>query len=92
MLDALGEDLKKKHLDVLYCGRNQGNVEEAETKMQEVNEAYEVLSDEELRQKYDRGEDLNPQGGGGGGQGHPFFRQVSALLYAHPKSFFFPHF
>lgn len=79
----LGKTSKNKHLDEVYCGRNQGNIEEAETKMQEVNEAYEVLSDEELRAKYDRGEDLNPQGGGGGGPQHNFFRQVSALPYAH---------
>jgi DnaJ family protein C protein 3 len=45
--------------------------EEAAKRMQKLNEAYEVLSDEEKRGKYDRGEDLDNSGGGGGG-GHPF--------------------
>ncbi|KAI1105406.1 DnaJ domain-containing protein [Jackrogersella minutella] len=53
--------------------------EEAEKKMQTINEAYEVLSDPELRARFDRGDDPNsneqqnpfqqghPFGGGGGG-------------------------
>ena len=42
--------------------------EEAEGKFQDISEAYEVLSDEELRGKYDRGEEVfENQGGGGGG-------------------------
>ena len=45
------------------------NKEEAEGKFQDISEAYEVLSDEELRGKYDRGEEVfENQGGGGGGQ------------------------
>lgn len=48
--------------------------EHAEKKMAEINEAYEVLSDPELRARFDRGDDPNSQGGGGGGGGqpHPF--------------------
>ena len=48
--------------------------EKAEIQFQLVAESYEVLSDDEKRKKYDRGEDVFPnQGGGGGGQqGHPF--------------------
>jgi DnaJ family protein C protein 3 len=37
----------------------------AEKKFQEVAEAYEVLSNEELRGKYDRGEEVFPNQGGG---------------------------
>jgi len=59
--------------------------EEAEKKMAQINEAYEVLSDPELKARYDRGEDPNDpmsqQGGNpfqgssfGGGQ-HFFFQQ-----------------
>eukprot|EP00640_Fibrocapsa_japonica_P003420 CAMPEP_0113948404 /NCGR_PEP_ID=MMETSP1339-20121228/70111_1 /TAXON_ID=94617 /ORGANISM="Fibrocapsa japonica" /LENGTH=306 /DNA_ID=CAMNT_0000955455 /DNA_START=33 /DNA_END=953 /DNA_ORIENTATION=- /assembly_acc=CAM_ASM_000762 len=47
--------------------------EKAEVKFQDIGEAYEVLSDEELRAKYDRGEEVfENQGGGGGPRGHPF--------------------
>lgn len=52
---------------------------EAEAKFREINEAYEVLNDQEKRGKYDRGEDLDERGGGGGahhfhhsGGGFPF--------------------
>lgn len=41
---------------------------EIEGKMQEVNEAYEVLSDAQSRESYDRGDS---QQGGSGNQGHP---------------------
>lgn len=60
--------------------------EKAEKKMAEINEAYEVLSDPELRARFDRGDDPNSQdhqgqpfhgspfGPGGGGQQF-FFQQ-----------------
>ncbi len=51
--------------------------EDAEKKMASINEAYEVLSDPELKQRYDSGEDPNdPMARSGGhpfeGQGFPF--------------------
>ncbi|RFU31996.1 hypothetical protein B7463_g4360, partial [Scytalidium lignicola] len=53
--------------------------EEAEKKMAAVNEAYEVLSDPELKARYDRGDDPNdhqqqqhPFQGNPFGGGHPF--------------------
>lgn len=52
--------------------------EEAEKKMAAINEAYEVLSDSELKARFDQGDDPNDplanQGGGGGAfhQGSPF--------------------
>lgn len=60
--------------------------EQAEKKMADINEAYEVLSDPELRARFDRGDDPNSQeqqgqpfhgspfGPGGGGQQF-FFQQ-----------------
>ena len=53
--------------------KNADNKEEAEKKFQDISEAYEVLSDEELKGKYDRGEEVfENQGGGGGGRPHGF--------------------
>lgn len=50
--------------------------EKAEKQFQLIAEAYEILSDPELRRKFDLGEEVLPnQGGGGGGGGHnPFGR------------------
>lgn len=49
--------------------------EKAEQMFQDISEAYEVLSDDELRAKYDRGENVfdNQGGGGGGGFRHHGF-------------------
>jgi len=44
--------------------------EQVEHKMSELNEAYEVLSDDETRERYDNGEDPNDPTGGAGG--NPF--------------------
>lgn len=56
--------------------KNTENKEEAEKKFQDISEAYEVLSDDEMRAKYDRGEDVfENQGGGQRGSPHDFFRQ-----------------
>ncbi|KAH7923197.1 hypothetical protein BV22DRAFT_1036661 [Leucogyrophana mollusca] len=46
----------------------------SEAKMAAVNEAYEVLSNPELRQRFDNGDDPNDpmSGGPGGGHGFPF--------------------
>lgn len=63
---------------------NHPDVGGSEEKMQALNEAYEVLSDTELRQRYDNGDDPNDPTGGqqgnpfahhSGGGGMPFFFQ-----------------
>ncbi|CAK7207742.1 hypothetical protein SEUCBS139899_010555 [Sporothrix eucalyptigena] len=46
--------------------------EAAEKKMAEINEAYEVLSDPELRARFNRGDDPNSQGQPNPFQGNPF--------------------
>ncbi|GFP89144.1 Dnaj protein p58ipk homolog [Phtheirospermum japonicum] len=47
--------------------KNVDNREEAENKFREIAAAYEVLGDEDKRTKYDRGEDIDDMGMGGGG-------------------------
>ena len=51
---------------MLYQHTGEEEKKEAEKKFQEVAEAYEVLSDKELRGKYDRGEEVFENQGGGG--------------------------
>jgi len=46
--------------------------EEAEKKMAAINEAYEVLSDPELKERFDRGDDPNDPHQGSPFQGSPF--------------------
>merc|ERR1712115_206407 len=49
-------------------------ISKAEKKFMDIAAAKEVLTDEEMRQKYDQGEDpLDPESGRDGG-GHPFGR------------------
>lgn len=60
--------------------------EEAEKKMAGINEAYEVLSDPELRQRFDGGEDPNDPAARQGGnpfQGSPFGGQGSQQFFFH---------
>ena len=40
--------------------------------MQDINQAYEVLADKELRERYDRGDDPNDPLGGQRQQQQPF--------------------
>lgn len=76
--------IKKAYRDLAlkwHPDKNADNREEAEKMFQDIGEANEVLSDKEMRAKYDRGEDVFENQGGGGGGGHHgshhFFRQGS---------------
>ena len=71
------KEIKKKYRELALKWHpdkhsGEGEKEKAEKKFQEVAEAYEVLSDDEKRQKYDRGEEVFPNQGGGGGNQNPF--------------------
>ena len=71
--DADAKEIKKAYRKLAmkyHPDKNPGD-KDAEEKFKEINEAYEVLSDEEKGSTYDRfGHDgLNGQGGFGGGQG-----------------------
>lgn len=72
--------IKKAYRDLAlkwHPDKNADNKEKAEKMFQDISEAYEVLSDKEMRGKYDRGEEVFENQGGGGGQGggNQFFRQ-----------------
>ncbi|GAB1733121.1 hypothetical protein NU195Hw_g2097t1 [Hortaea werneckii] len=82
--DASDREIKKsfRKLTVQHhpdkAHQNGVSPEEAQRKMQAINEAYEVLSDPELKARFDRGEDPmdpmagQPQGGNPFGGGSPF--------------------
>lgn len=79
--DADDRDIKKAYRNLSKVhhpdkAASQGMTkEEAEKKMASINEAYEVLSDGELRARFDRGDDPNDpmsQQGGNPFQGSPF--------------------
>lgn len=78
--DADDRDIKRAYrkLTKVYhpdkASANNMSPEEAQKKMAAVNEAYEVLSDPELKERFDRGDDPNnpEQNQGNPFQGNPF--------------------
>lgn len=93
--NANKKEIKKAYRDLAlewHPDKNADNLEEAEKKFMEIAEAYEVLSDEELKGKYDRGEEVFENQGGGGGhrQGDP--RQFFQRHFQHSgHQFHFRH-
>ena len=76
--NASKKEIKKayRELALQWHPDKNDDKELAEKKFQDISEAYEVLSDEENRAKYDRGENIfDNQGGHGARSAHDFFRQ-----------------
>ena len=67
------KEIKKSYRELAlqwHPDKNTDDTEKAEKMFQDISEAYEVLSDKELRAKYDRGEEVFENQGGGGGRHH----------------------
>mmetsp|Transcript_3344 Transcript_3344/g.5083 ORF Transcript_3344/g.5083 Transcript_3344/m.5083 type:complete len:516 (-) Transcript_3344:242-1789(-) len=67
--NAASKEIKKAYRELAlkwHPDKNPDNAEEAEKMFQDISEAYEVLSDKETRAKYDRGEAVFDNQGGGG--------------------------
>jgi len=68
---ATDQEIKKAYRKLAleyHPDKNKGN-KEAETKFKEINQAYEVLSDQQKRSQYDQFGSSGAQGFGGGGYG-----------------------
>lgn len=80
--NAQAKEIKKSYRELAlqwHPDKNLERADEAKVMFQDISEAYEVLSDKELRGKYDRGEEVFENQGNGGGRGHhdpnQFFQQ-----------------
>jgi len=94
--DASPKEIKRAYLKLSKVHHPDKAPTEAEKpayekKMITINEAYEVLGDPELKQRFDNGDDPNDpeaqRGPGGPGQGHPFFQGGPAA--GQQQQFFF---
>eukprot|EP00879_Flechtneria_rotunda_P019369 GHRR01020342.1.p2 GENE.GHRR01020342.1~~GHRR01020342.1.p2 ORF type:complete len:132 (+),score=42.80 GHRR01020342.1:931-1326(+) len=73
---------KQYHPDKVH---SQEDKEKAEAKFREIAEAHEVLSDDEKRAAYDKGEDVEHSGAGGPGWGREFhqgFQQQGGYTFS----------
>lgn len=82
------KEIKKSYRELAlkwHPDKNADNKEEAEKMFQDISEAYEVLSDKDMRAKYDRGEEVfeNQGGGGGGHQRHHFDPRMFFQQHMH---------
>lgn len=79
--DASGDDIKKAFRKLARQYHPDINKEpEAESKFKELNEAYEVLSDEQKRAQYDRFGHAATNGGFGGGQGFEGWTDINDIF------------
>ncbi|KAM9337035.1 dnaJ homolog subfamily B member 6b isoform 2-T2 [Symphorus nematophorus] len=88
--NATQEDIKKAYRKLAlkwHPDKNPDNKEEAEKKFKELSEAYEVLSDENKRNIYDRYGKEGLSGGGGGG-GHYDHFGGGGFTFRNPEDVF----
>ncbi len=80
--DASGDEVKKAFRKLARQYHPDVNKDpEAETQFKEINEAYEVLSDEQKRAQYDRfGHNAQGGGFGGGGQGFEGWTDINDIF------------
>ncbi|XP_029385155.1 dnaJ homolog subfamily B member 6b [Echeneis naucrates] len=89
--NATQEDIKKAYRKLAlkwHPDKNPDNKEEAERKFKELSEAYEVLSDENKRNIYDRYGKEGLSGGGGGGGGHYNHFGGGGFTFRNPEDVF----
>ncbi|XP_016126497.1 dnaJ homolog subfamily B member 6-like isoform X1 [Sinocyclocheilus grahami] len=87
------DDIKKAYRKLAlkwHPDKNPDNKEEAEKKFKQLSEAYEVLSDANKRNVYDRygKEGLTPGGGIGGGRGHFNNDHFGGFTFRNPEDVF----
>jgi DnaJ family protein C protein 3 len=78
------KEIKKSYRELAlqwHPDKNTDDKEKAEQMFQDISEAYEVLSDKELREKYDRGEPVFENQGGG--QGHGQRHHMNPNMFFH---------
>ncbi|XP_034415584.1 dnaJ homolog subfamily B member 6b isoform X2 [Cyclopterus lumpus] len=90
--NATQEDIKKAYRKLAlkwHPDKNPDHKEEAEKRFKELSEAYEVLSDENKRNTYDRyGKEGLSAGGGGGGGGHYDHFNGGGFTFRNPDDVF----
>lgn len=88
---ATDQDIKKAYRKLAlkwHPDKNPNNKEEAEENFKQISEAYDVLSDPEKRNVYDRYGKEGLTGGVGGGSGGPAFGGFHDFHFRDPEEIF----